>query len=158
MQRAVDPVSATWLAALGVAAALGAAMAVAGLALSDPGDDIERISCLVSMLAAAATLVLLVALHRRRRAEIARLREDAAVVVYRLRAGAAAIAPAMRATGEDLPHSLRAVAQTVVEARSLAATVSRNGLDQDAIELRVALEAVELALWTGDPDEDEARP
>jgi hypothetical protein len=99
--------------------------------------------------------VLLVAARRGREAQLTRLRADAAVVVYRLRAGAAAIAPAARSTGEDLPHSLRAVTQTVQEARRLAATASRHGLDQAAIELRVAIEAVELALWTGDPDEGE---
>lgn len=156
MQRA-DPVSVTSLAALAAGAGLGAALAVVGLALSDPGDDAERISCLASLLAAAATFVLLVALHARRQCALTGLREDAAVVVYRLRAGAAAITPAARAGGEELSHSLRAVTQTVQDARRLAAMVGRNGLAQEATELRVAIEAVELALWTDDAEAGEGK-
>ena len=149
MDRVLEPVSSAWLAGLAVVVAAGAAGAVAGLALSDPGEDAERISYLVSLLAAAATAVLLVVLSQRRRVQIARLRTEAAVVVFHLRTRGAELAQATRLSPEDLAETLRAATRLAIKARALTEALTRAGVEQEAIELRVAVEAIEFALRAG---------
>lgn len=149
MNRVARPLSAARLAAVAITAAVGAAAAIVGLALSDAGDDAERAAYLVSLLAAAVAAVLLTSLAERRRAEVARLRADAAVVVFHLRAHAVELAQGAALAPERLAATLRAATQLALEARRLADALTDAGVAQEASELRVAIEAVERSLRLG---------
>jgi hypothetical protein len=149
MQRDLEPISATRIAALSMITALAAAVATAGLALSDPGDDAERISYIAALLVAAATATLLAALSYRRRSEVARLRAEAAAVVFELRSRAAALIRAPEMAPDRLAKDLREATRLTLTAREMLDAVTRAGVAQEAIELRVAIEAIEHALGAG---------
>jgi hypothetical protein len=146
MNRALEPISATRLAALAVVVALAATVAATGLALSDPGDDAERISYIVALLVSGATAALLAALSRRRQSEVVRLRAESAAVVFELRTRAAELANASRMPPDQLARTLREATRLTLAARELLEAGTRAGVAQEAIELRVAIEAIELAL------------
>ena len=141
MERALEPISAARLAGLAIVVALGATVAVVGLALSDPGDDAERISYVVSLLAAAATAVLLVFLRDRRLAQVVTLRGEAAVVVFELRVAAMSVR-----SGPLDPGQLRATTELATRARELSEILTRAGIDGETLELQVGLEGLEMAL------------
>jgi hypothetical protein len=149
MQRDLEPISAARIAALAVVTALAAAVATAGLALSDPGDDAERISYVAALLIAGATATLLAALSYRRRSAVARLRAEAAAVVFDLRTRAAELVRAERMAPDRLATTLRDATRLTQTARELLDAVTRAGVAQEAIELRVAIEAIERALGAG---------
>ena len=146
MERGVDPVSSSRLAGLTIIVALGATVATLGLIFSDPVDDAARIAYLVSLVAATTTAVLLPMLLRRRQVEIARLRGDAAVLIFQLRAHATELAQSSRWPRERLAEALRTATALTFMARTLVETLTRAGVAQEAIELRVAMEAIEASL------------
>lgn len=146
MERGVDPVSSSRLAGLTITVALGATVATLGLIFSDRGDDASRVAYLVSLAAAAGAALLLPMLLHRRQIEIARLRGDAAVLIFQLRAHATELAQSSRWPRERLAEALRAAAALTFMARALAETLTRGGVAQEAIELRVAIEAIEASL------------
>lgn len=149
MEPVREPISASRVAGLAIVVALAAAVAIVGLALSDQGDDAERAAYLASLMVAGATGLLLVALAQRRRAEIAALRAEAAVVVFRLRVRAGEVAQSASLPRDRLAEALRAATQLTFKGRALVETLIQAGVEQEAIELRVAIEAVELALRPG---------
>ena len=152
MERGVDPVSSSRLAGLTIIVALGATVATLGLIFSDRGDDASRVAYLVSLAAAATAALLLPMLLRRRRIEIAGLRADAAVLIFKLRAHATELAQAAHWPRERLAGALRTAAELTTSARSHAEVLTRAGAEQEAIELRVAIEAIEAALRLAAPD------
>jgi hypothetical protein len=158
MDGGSDPVSESRLAGLAIVVALGAIVATLGLIFSDPGDDAARVAYLVSLIAAAATAVVLPMLVRRRRIEIARLRADAAVLVFQLRAHATQLAQSSRWPRARLAEALRTATTLAMRARGLAETLTRAGVEQEPIELLVAIEAVEVSLRVGNPGAGQARP
>ncbi len=129
---------------------LGAVVATVGLIFSDPGDDAARASYAVSLVAAATTALLLPMLLRRRRIEIVALRADAAVLVFQLRAQAVALAGSATWPAARLAVALRDATALAFRARRLTETLARAGVEQETIDLRVALEAVEASLTTGE--------
>jgi hypothetical protein len=149
MERVPEPTSIARIAGLAIAVVLGAVVATVGLIFSDPGDDAARASYGVSLLAAAATALLLPMLLRKRRSEIVQLRADAAVLVFQLRAQAVALAGSASWPAARLAVALRNATALAFRARRLAETLTRAGVEQETIELRVALEAVEVSLSTG---------
>ena len=151
MERGPEPVSVSRLAGLAIVVALGAIVAGLGLIFSDPGDDAARVAYLVSLIAAATTAVLLPMLLRRRRVEIATLRADAAVLVFQLRSQAVELAQSSRWPRERLAEALRTATAQAFRARRQVEILTRAGVEQEAIELRVALEALEVSLRNGDP-------
>ena len=151
MERDSQPISVSRLAGLAIVVAIGAIVATLGLVFSDPGDDAERIAYLISLVDAGGTAVLLPMLARRRRVEIARLRADAAVLVFQLRAQATQLAQSSRWPRERLAEGLRNATGLALKACGLVETLTRAGVEQEAIELRVAIEALEVALKVGDP-------
>lgn len=149
MDRELEPVSAGRLAALAIIVAVAATVAVIGLILSDPGDDAERISYLAGLLTAGATGALLAGLAYLRRVEITHLRVRAAVLIFELRAHAAQLTDSARLRRESLTEVLRDTTRVALEARVLTETLIRAGVAQEAIELRVALEAIDFSLERG---------
>jgi hypothetical protein len=151
VERGSEPISSAWLAGLGVIVAVGATVAVLGLIFSDSGDDAARIAYLASLAAAMIAALLLPVLARRRQVEITSLRGDAAVLVFCLRAQATELAGSSRWPRERLAAALRTATAQAFRARRLTEILTRAGIAQEAIELRVALEALETSLNVGDP-------
>jgi hypothetical protein len=146
MERGVDPVSSSRLAGLTIIVAVGATVATLGLIFSDPGDDASRVAYLVSLAAATGAALLLPMLLHRRRVEITRLRGDAAVLIFQLRTHATGLAQSSRWPREQLAEALRTATALTFMARTLVETLTRAGASQEAIELRVAMEAIEASL------------
>ena len=151
MERGSEPISSARLAGVLIVVAVGATTAVLGLIFSDPGDDAARVAYLVSLLAALIAALLLPVVARRRQVELTSLRGDAAVLVFQLRAQATELAGSSRWPRERLAAALRTATAQAFRARRLAEMLTRAGVEQEVIELRVALEALEMSLSAGDP-------
>lgn len=157
MQRGKEPVSASRLVGLAVAVGLGVAAAIAGLIASQPGDDAQRAGYLVALLAGGATVTLLASLASARRVEIARLRVNAAALVFELRARPTVLADVENGNPDELGEELRETTRLAARARRMIEVLVVSGAEQEAIELRVAIEAIEVALRPRDVGEDENR-